>query len=76
MKLPPEVIIDASRVFHPKDEDVLEDDDGIEEDERIRLDDWPDQTDEETNILRINLTNIFLVISLSKTRPFIKLLHI
>jgi len=60
VKLPPEVIIDASRIFHPEDEDVLQDYDGIEEHERIRLDDWSDQTDEETNILRINLTNIFL----------------
>ncbi len=74
MKLPPEVIIDASRIFHPEDEDVLQDYDGIEEHERIRLDDWSDQTDEETNILRINLTNIFLRFLIEKLGLFNKLL--
>jgi hypothetical protein len=61
VKLSPEVIIDESRIFHPKDEDVLPDDDGVEEDECVGLDDRPDQANEEANILEHFHVRLFVI---------------
>jgi hypothetical protein len=46
----PEVVIDGSRIFHPKDEDILWDNDGIEEHKGIGLDSLPDQAYDEANV--------------------------